>query len=89
MKAHPLPRGTQSGCLCDGTPAQYAVDFGGNRRFEICGACFNIIFGKPAPVALLRLSERSTTAAARDTFQSWLEHLCAVEAARRLGGTYT
>jgi len=87
MKAHPIPRGTHGGCLCDGSPAQYAVDFGGGRLFEICGACFAAVFGKQPTAALMHLSERSSTAEAREAFKSWMEHLGACEAAKKLGGS--
>lgn len=88
MKAHPIPRSSTSTCLCDDKPAQYAVDFGGGRLFEICGACFTAVFGKRPTDALLHLSKRSSTAEAREAFKSWMEHLGAVEAARRLGGSF-
>jgi len=87
MKAHPIPRGTGATCLCDGSPAQYGVDFGGGKRFEICGACFNAVFGKQPTPALQQLIDRSSTATAREAFKSWMEHLGAVDAARRLGGS--
>lgn len=88
MKAHPIPHDTQGGCLCDGAPAQYAVDFGGGKLFEICGECFAIIFGKKPTRALEMLSNRSSTAEAREAFRSWMEELGAREAARQLGGTF-
>lgn len=87
MKAHPIPRSATSTCLADGAPAQYDVDFGGGRLFPICGACFNAVFGKPVPDALERLSWRSSTKEAREAFRSWMEHLGAIDAAKKLGGS--
>jgi len=88
VKAHPIPRGTYASCLCDGSPAQYAVDFGGGKRFEICGKCFVAVFGQQPTTALMNLSNRSSTTEARDAFRSWMEELGAVDAAKRLGGSF-
>lgn len=88
MKAHPLPRSANGVCLADGKLSSYAVDFGGGKLFEICGACFAAVFGKRPVAALERLSARSSSAEASDVFKSWMEYLGAVEAAKRLGGSF-
>ncbi len=88
MKAHPLPRDANGTCLADGALSSYKVDFGGGKLFEICGACYADVFGKRATDALMHLSTRSSTTEAREAFRSWMEYLGAVDAAKRLGGTF-
>jgi len=88
VKAHSIPRGQQGSCPCGGSLlASYAVDFGGGKLFEICAGCYAAVFGKRPTDALLCMSQRASTAAAREAFRSWMEHLGAVDAAKKLGGS--